>query len=56
VSPTISSSRAWRRGIVNVSKSYLGCVAAHNLGLLMLALFGIGTPYSVQAGIGLFSR
>jgi hypothetical protein len=44
----------WLRGIANVSKSYLGRVAAHNLGIIMLVLFGIGTPRSLQAGIGLF--
>jgi len=54
VCETGGGRRAWLRGIVNVSKSYLGRVAAHNLGLLMLALFGIGTPRSLQAGIGLF--
>ena len=54
VCETGGGCRTWLRGIVNVSKSYLGRVAAHNLGLLMLALFGIGTPRSLQAGIGLF--
>jgi transposase len=54
VCETGGGRRTWLRGIVNVSKSYLGRVAAHNLGLLMLALFGIGTPRSLQAGIGLF--
>jgi transposase len=46
--------RAWLRGVVNVSKSYLGRAAAHNLGIIMLALFGIGTARSLQGGIGLF--
>lgn len=54
VCETGGGRRTWLRGIVNVSKSYLGRVAAHNLGLIMLALFGIGTPRSLQAGIGLF--
>jgi len=54
VCETGGGRRTWLRGIANVSKSYLGRVAAHNLGLLMLALFGIGTPRSLQAGIGLF--
>jgi transposase len=53
VCETGGGRRTWLRGIANVSKSYLGRVAAHNLGLLMLALFGIGTPRSLQAGIGL---
>ena len=54
VCETGGGRRTWLRGLVNVSKSYLGRVAAHNLGLLMLALFGIGTPRSLQAGIGVF--
>ena len=54
VCETGGGRRTWLRGIVNVSKSYLSRVAAHNLGLLMLALFGIGTPRSLQAGIGIF--
>jgi hypothetical protein len=54
VCETGGGRRTWLRGIVNVSKSYLGRVAAHNLGLLMLALFGIGIPRSLWAGIGLF--
>ena len=40
-------------GCVNVSKSYLGRAAAHNLGIIMLALFGIGTARSLQGGMGL---
>jgi transposase len=46
--------RAWLRGVVNVAKSYLGRAAAHNLGIIMLALFGIGTARSLQGGLGLF--
>jgi len=45
--------RTWLRGVVNVSKSYLGRGAAHNLGIIMLALFGIGTARSLQGGMGL---
>jgi transposase len=45
--------RTWLRGVVNVSKSYLGRAAAHNLGMIMLALFGVGTARSLQAGIGM---
>jgi hypothetical protein len=41
------------RGVVNVSKSYRGRAAAHNLGIIMLALFGIGTARSLQAGMGM---
>jgi hypothetical protein len=39
------------RGITNVTKSYLVRVAAHNLGVIMLALFGVGTPRSLQGGL-----
>lgn len=46
--------RAWLRGVVNVAKSYLGRAAAHNLGIIMLALFGIGTARSLQGGLALF--
>jgi hypothetical protein len=53
VCETGGGRRAWLRGLVNVSKSYLGRVAAHNLGLIMLALFGIGTPRSLQGGIAI---
>jgi transposase len=46
--------RTWLRGVVNVSKSYLGRGAAHNLAIIMLAVFGIGTARSLQGGMGLF--
>ena len=36
--------RAWVRGRENVQKRYLIHVAAFNLGILMRALFGHGTP------------
>jgi transposase len=36
--------RTWLRGLDNVAKRYRIQVAAHNLGLLMRALFGAGTP------------
>lgn len=36
------------RGIENVQKRYLLTAAARNLGLLMLHLFGVGTPRSLQ--------
>ena len=54
VCETGGGRRTWLRGIAEVSKSYLGRVAGHNLGLIMLALFGIGTPRSLQGGLGLF--
>ncbi len=36
--------RTWFRGRENVRKRYLVHVAGHNLGILMRALFGAGTP------------
>jgi transposase len=40
--------RTWLRGRQNVQKRYLLTAAARNLGLLMLHLFGVGTPRSLQ--------
>jgi transposase len=51
VCETGGGRRAWVRGMVNVAKSYLARVAAHNLGIIMLALFGVGTPRSLQGGL-----
>ncbi len=48
---TGGARRSWLRGVVNVSKSYLGRAAAHNLAIIMLALFGVGTARSLQAGM-----
>ena len=50
VCETGGGRRAWLRGVKNVTKSYLARVAAHNLGVIMLALFGVGTPRSLQRG------
>ncbi len=36
--------RAWLRGLENVHKRYLVHVAGFNLGILMRAVFGCGTP------------
>ena len=36
--------RTWLRGLENVHKRYLLHVAGFNLGILMRALFGCGTP------------
>ena len=44
--------RAWLRGVVNVSKSHLMRAAACDLGIIMLALFGVGTPRTLQGGLG----
>lgn len=48
VCATGGARRSWLRGLVNVSKRYQMQVAAHNLGLVMRKLFGIGTPRSLQ--------
>lgn len=56
VCETGGGRRAWVRGVVNVAKSYLARVAAHNLGVIMLALFGVGTPRSLQGGLEAFFR
>jgi len=45
--------RAWLRGVVNVSKSHLMRAAACDLGIIMLALFGVGTPRTLQGAMGL---
>lgn len=44
--------RSWLRGIGNVFKRYVIHAAAHNLGVLMRALFGVGTPRTLQDGSG----
>lgn len=42
--------RTWLRGRDNVAKRYLVQVAGYNLGLLMRALFGAGTPKAAADG------
>lgn len=44
--------RTWLRGVVNVSKSHLMRAAACDLGIIMLTLFGVGTPRTLQGGFG----
>ena len=48
VCETGGARRAWIRGLLEVTKHYLLQVAAHNLGVLMRTLFGVGTPRSLQ--------
>lgn len=43
--------RTWLRGLIDVTKRYVIHVAAHNLGRIMLALFGVGTPRGLQGGL-----
>lgn len=45
---TGGARRSWLRGLVKVSKRYLMQAMAHNLGVLMRKLFGIGTPRGLQ--------
>jgi transposase len=51
VCETGGGRRTWLRGRVNVSKRYLISVAAHNLGVVMRSLFGVGKPRVLQ-GVG----
>jgi transposase len=48
VCETGGGRRTWLRGLENVTKRYLVQVAAHNLGLLMRKLFGVGKPRVLQ--------
>jgi transposase len=50
VCETGGARRNWLRGLLKVSKRYLMQVAAHNLGIVMRKLLGIGTPRSLQGG------
>ena len=45
---TGGARRSRLRGLINVAKRYLMYVAGRNLGVLMRAVFGIGTPKSLQ--------
>jgi len=47
---TGGARRSRLRELVNVAKRYLMYVAARNLGVMMRAIFGIGTPRSLQSG------
>jgi len=48
---TGGARRSWLCGVLDVSKSYLGHAAAHNLAIIMLAVVGVGTARSLQAGM-----
>jgi transposase len=48
VCETGGGRRTWLRGLVDVTKRYVVQVAAHNLGLLMRKLFGVGKPKALQ--------
>jgi transposase len=50
VCETGGARRTWLRGRVNVTKRYLMQAAAHNLGVVMRRLFGVGKPRTLQGG------
>ena len=52
VCETGGGRRTWLRGLVKVRKRYIVQVAAHNLGLLMRKLFGVGKPRVLQGVVG----
>lgn len=52
VCETGGGRRTWLRGLMNVTKRYVVQVAAHNVGLLMRKLFGIGKPRVLQGAGG----
>src|SRR6185437_12819189 len=54
VCETGGARRTWLRGLEDVSKRYAVQVAAHNLGLLMRKLLGVGKPRTLQGGGGEF--
>lgn len=52
VCETGGGRRTWLRGLTEVTKRYVVQVAAHNLGLLMRKLFGVGKPRALQGAGG----
>jgi transposase len=56
VCETGGARRTWLRGIEKVSKRYLIAAVAHNLGRLMRALFGMGTPRGLQRFVDLLAE
>jgi transposase len=54
VCETGGGRRSWLQGVTEISKRYLMQVAAHNLGIVMRKLFGVGTPRSLQGLEGAF--
>lgn len=55
VCETGGARRTWLAGLEKINKRYLIVAAARNIGLLMLGLFGIGKPRTLQAAGGGFS-
>ena len=55
VCETGGGRRTWLRGLTNAAKRHVVQVAAHNLGLLMRKLFGVGKPRALQGAGGLLA-
>ncbi len=53
VCETGGGRRTWLRGLTDVTKRYVVQVAAHNLGLLLRKMFGVGKPRVLQGDGGL---
>jgi transposase len=51
VCETGGARRTWLRGLQDVAKRYWVTIAARNLGVIMRAVCGIGTPRSLQPGL-----
>jgi len=51
VCETGAGRRSWLRGLKQVRMRYLLQAAAHNLGVVLRLLFGVGTPRSLQGGL-----
>ena len=56
VCETGGARRSRLRGLINVAKRYLMYVVARNLGVIMRALFNMGTPKGLQKGMGACPR
>ena len=56
VCETGGARRSRLRGLINVFKRYLMYVAGRNLGVIMRALFNMGTPKGLQKGLGACPR
>ncbi len=54
VCETGGARRSWLRGLEKNNKRYMIACAARNLGLILRAMFGIGTPRGLQGLAGLF--
>jgi transposase len=55
VCTTGGARRTWIRGLVEVSKRYLVTVMAHNLGVIMRVLIGVGKPRELASMRTLFA-